>query len=75
MTRNETDLLIRLEAARTKRKKLESAIVNQVFENFACDQEGQAIYRHIQAMEEASRQLVSHSFFIISKTIFMNNFN
>lgn len=60
MTRSEIDLLTRLEAARTKRKNLESALVNQVFENFACDQEGQAIYRHIQSTEEASRQLVCH---------------
>lgn len=58
MTKDESDLLGRLEAARTKRKKLQSNLVDQVFKNFACDQEGQAIYRHIRTTEEASRQLV-----------------
>lgn len=59
LAKSESDALDRLQAQRCKNKTLEAAILDQVYRSVACDQEGQAIYRHIRQIEEASSQLVS----------------
>lgn len=58
VVKSESDLLDRLQAQRCRNKTLEAAILDQVYQSVACDQEGQAIYRHIRQTEEASCQLV-----------------
>ena len=58
LVKSESDLLDRLQAQHSKNKTLETAILDQVYQSVACDQEGQAIYRHIRQTEEASCQLV-----------------
>ena len=57
--KSEEDALEKVQTQCNKRKKLEADILDQVYRNFACDQEGQAIYKHIRETEEASRELVS----------------
>lgn len=59
----EEDALERLHSQRSKCKALEAALLDQVFRSVACDQEGQAIYRHIRRAEEASSQLVGCALF------------
>lgn len=58
LAKSESDALDRLQGQRCKNKTLEEAILDQVYRSVACDQEGQAIYRHIRQIEEASSQLV-----------------
>ncbi|XP_046449237.1 coiled-coil domain-containing protein 40-like [Daphnia pulex] len=57
LAKSESDALDRLQAQRCKNKTLEAAILDQVYRSVACDQEAQAIYRHIRQMEEASTEL------------------
>ena len=58
LAKSENDALDRLQAQRCKNKTLEAAILDQVYRSIACDEEGQAIYRHIRQVEEACTQLV-----------------
>lgn len=66
LAKSESDALDRLQAQRCKNKTLEAAILDQVYRSVACDQEAQAIYRHIRQMEEASTELVRFISFILS---------
>jgi chromosome segregation ATPase len=64
LNKSESDALDRLQTQRCKNKTLEAAILDQVYRSVACDQEAQAIYRHIRQMEEASTELVPFYSFI-----------
>ena len=66
LAKSEGDALDRLQAQRCKNKTLEAAILDQVYRSVACDQEAQAIYRHIRQMEEASSQLVRFHYHIFN---------
>ncbi|KAI9562849.1 hypothetical protein GHT06_010304 [Daphnia sinensis] len=57
LAKSESDALDRLQAQRCKNKTLEAAILDQVYRSVACDQEAQAIYRHIRQMEDNSTAL------------------
>ena len=61
LMKSEEEALERLHAQRSKCRALEAALLDQVYRSVACDQEGQAIYRHIRRAEEASSQLVGFS--------------
>ncbi len=65
LAKSESDALDRLQAQRCKNKTLEAAILDQVYRSVACDQEAQAIYRHIRQMEEASTELVCFYFLFL----------